>query len=407
MAITSRTTPNFEKVGSIKIVSAGKPTDETIIVSAGKPTDEEQKGFIFGGLGYSASVDVNDGNGYTITINVVSKDGEYYISEKDLNATSAGAKNIQIGNFIFYDFFLVSYSIQKQVENSILVLTFKDKSIFMDKVYVGLLHHEHGIGLIEGSKGTQELRPTSITTFNQKIKFEYKCDKADANAKPTTISLQRDLYTVLTSRNNSEFDKFTEDQRKSILNLVNSPYFYSKYDYIKNGVNGGFVILGSEEFKESLCALRDTSYTFRDLLSALFYSKVPGIRNMVLPNNDIFKSLRKNYFGSLRDVLSNWSSDIGLRFYYQPKIQYRVRDYSNLDTVPSANYETISEGLKYLDPNSGPESLKQLNTFLKSGDGKILKKVIQNINETASLEGTVKSSVITSIRREARNFPKV
>jgi len=394
MAITPRTNPNFEKVGSIKILSAAKVTRD------------EQEGLIFGGLGYSASVDVNDGNGYTITINVVSKDGEYYISESDLNATSAGAKNIQIGNFVFFDFFLVSYSIQKQVENSILVLTFKDKSIFMDKIYIGLLHHEHGISLTTDKGVTKESKPTSITTFEQTIEFDYKCDKSNTDSIPTKIPLKRSLYTVFTPRSDSEFEKFTEDQRKSILSLVNSPYFYSKYDYIKNGVNGGFVILGSEEFKESPCALRDTSYTFRDLLSALFYSKVPGIRNMVLPKNDIFKSLRKNYFGSLRDVLSNWSSDIGLRFYYQPKIQYRVRDYNNLDTVPSADYETISEGLKYLDPNSGPESLKRLNTFLKSGDGKILKKVIQNINETASLEGTVKSSVITSIRREARIFPK-
>lgn len=394
MAITPRTNPNFEKVGSIKIVSAGKPTDD------------EQRGFIFGGLGYTASVDVNDGNGYTITINVVSKDGEYYISEKDLNATSAGAKNIQIGNFIFFDFFLVSYSIQKQVENSILVLTYKDKSIFMDKIYIGLLHHEHGISLASQNGIVKESKPTSITKFTQTINFDYKCDKSNQDSNPITIPLKRDLYTVFTYRNSSEFQDFRDKTKDSILNLVNSPYFYSKYDYAKNGVNGGFIILGSEEFKESLCALRDTSYTFRDLLSALFYSKIPGIRNMTLPKNDIFKSLRKNYFGSLRDVLSNWSSDIGIRFYYQPKIQYKTRDYNNLDLSPSANFVTIQEGLKYLDPNSGPESLKRLNTFLRSNDGKILKKVIQNINETASLEGTVKSSVITSIRREARVFPK-
>lgn len=391
MAITPRTNPNFEKVGSIKIVSAGKPTDD------------EQRGFIFGGLGYTASIDVNDGNGYTITINVVSKDGEYSISEKDLNATSAGAKNIQIGNFIFFDFFLVSYSIQKQVENSILVLTYKDKSIFMDKLYIGLLHHEHGISLYKEEGITRISQPTSITNYVQTIKFDYRCDKS--NNRITQIPLARDLYTIFTARNNSEFKDFTTDQKNSILNLVNSPYFYSKYDYAKNGVNGGFLILGSEEFKESPCAIRDTSYTFRDLLSALFYSKIPGIKEISLPKNDIFKFLRKNYFGSLRNVLSNWSSDIGIRFYYQPKIQYKTRDYNNLNSSPS-DYLTIQEGLKYLDPNSGPESLKRLNTFLKSNDGKILKKVIQNINESASLEGTVKSSVITSIRREARIFPK-
>lgn len=405
MAITPKINSNFENVGSIRVVSAGGSVTGRSFTQTTQESSN-QNALLFGGYGYSANVNVNDGNGYEITINVISADGVYTISEKDLNATSAGAKNIQIGNFVFYDFFLTSYSIQKEVESSILVLTYKDKSIFMDKLYIGLLHYEHGIRLTNSNNIVQEVKPTSIISSPQAVQFNYLCDKNKPESQ-TTISLGRDLYTVFTARDPKEFiTKLQNTQDYINKTLVDSSYFYSQYDYQKDGVNGGYIILGSEEFKEATCEIRDVSYTFKDLLSSLFYSNVPGIEFLKMPsNNTIFKRLRKNYFGSLRSVLSNWATDLGMRFYYQPKIQYKTRDYSDLKLSPS-EFITIPEGVKYLDVNSGPQTLKNLNAFLASSDGKILKKVVQSISETATLEGTVKSSVITSIRRGARFFPK-
>jgi hypothetical protein len=397
MAITPKINPNFENVGSIRVVSNS---------GFEKAMQENSDTLLFGGYGYSANINVNDGSGYEITINVISKDGEYTISEKDLNATAGGAKNIQIGNFIFYDFFLTAYSIQKEVQSSVLVLTYKDKSIFMDKLYIGLLHNDYGYSFYKENNITKELKPTSIFNKPEQVKFNYNCDK---NQKEITqeVYLNRDLLTVRTLRDPKEFATRLNPNNDNLIkqDLVDSQYFYSQYNYKKDGVNGGYIILGSEEFKESPCEIRDVSYNFKDLLSALFYSNVPGIDNLKLPaTNNIFKKLRKNYFGSLRSVLSNWATDLGMRFYYQPKIQYKTRNYSDLNLPPS-DFITIPEGVKYLDVNSGAQSLKNLNDFLNGNDGKVLKKVIQNISETATLEGTAKSSVITSIRRGARYFP--
>lgn len=407
MAITPKINPNFENVGSIRVVSAGGSVTGTLGATGFEQAMQESKDtLLFGGYGYSANINVNDGSGYEITINVISKDGEYTISEKDLNATAGGAKNIQIGNFVFYDFFLTAYSIQKEVQSSILVLTYKDKSIFMDKLYIGLLHNDYGYSFKKENNTTVEVKPTSIFEKPEEVKFNYNCDKNQPNITQE-VNLNRLLLTVRTLREPKEFSIRLNPDNDNLIkqDLVDSQYFYSQYNYKKDGVNGGYIILGSEEFKESPCEIRDVSYNFKDLLSALFYSNVPGIDTLKLPSkNEIFKKLRKNYFGSLRSVLSNWATDLGMRFYYQPKIQYKTRDYSDLNLPPS-DFVTIPEGIKYLDVNSGAQSLKNLNAFLNGNDGKALKKVIQNISETATLEGTTKSSVITSIRRGARYFP--
>ena len=118
--VATSTNNNIETIGSIKVLSSAKPTNEEI------------NGSIFGGYGYSSDVQANNGDGYSISIKVISKDGKYKISSTDLNVTTAGSKNISVGTFTFYDFYLVSYSIDKEVNSSILTLTYKDKSIFMD-----------------------------------------------------------------------------------------------------------------------------------------------------------------------------------------------------------------------------------------------------------------------------------
>jgi len=378
--VVSKINSNFEKIGSIKVLSAAKSTRD------------EQAGLIFGGLAYTADVNANDGQGYTITIYVISEKGEYTINKNSLDATSKGSKNIQIGNFTFFDFFLVEYSIEKEIANSILKLTYKDKSIFMDKLFIGLLHHDYGVSI---NRTLTENRPPGIATFLEKAKFDYICDEnKPENQTPATIS--RFLTTAHTSR--PEFSSFPST-------LLNSPYFHSEYNYLNQGVDGGFIIVGSEEFKEKNCHLPDTSYTFKDLLSALYFSKVPGLDSLSLPDSALYTKLRRSYYGTLRDVLSSWQSVSGLFFYFQPKIEYYTRDYSNLDATPKGPF-IIKAGLRYIDASSSSQTLDNLTKFLNSNSSAGLKKVIQNYREFASLQGTVRSSVITSIRREARTFPR-
>lgn len=384
--VVSKINSNFEKVGSIKVLSSSKTTTE------------ENKGLIFGGFGYSADINANDGDGYSITIKVISKDGSYKISKKDLNVTKAGAKNIIIGNFTFYDFYLVSYSIDKEAESSILSLTYKDKSIFMDKVYIGLLNYDYGFSFT-GTDVIKEIKPVGVVSKPQRADFEFSCP----SRSKTTAYIERVLKTVETPDHRNFLEK--RNISPKYLKFLNSIYFYSRYNFSTDSVNGGYIILGSEVMMEEPCGLPEVDYSFKDLLSALFYSRIPGVETLSLGDSKIYTDLRRQYKGTLRQVLDQWSSDFGFKFYFQPKITFKVKDYSN---SASAGYEyTIKEGLQYLDLISSERTLDELNSLFDPANPKYsssLQKVIANVSESATLEGTIKNSVITPVRREIRVF---
>ena len=387
--VAASTNTNIEKIGSIKVLSSTSPTAN------------ERSGLIFGGYGYSSDVQANNGEGYSISIKVISKDGKYQISSKDLNATAKGSKNITVGNFTFYDFYLVSYSIDKEVENSILTLTYKDKSIFMDKVFIGLFNYHYGNAF--DSKNQFFQNPGILNGEVTSASFDYKC----TNNTYTTATLTRYLNRVVTlGATDFIYKKNISKFPSSIPEYLKSDAFFCRYAYPTMGVNGGYIILGREELNEENCSLPEVSYCFKDLTSALAYADIPGIVDFNLGNdNEIYRILRRNYFGSLRNVLDQWGGDFGFKFYYQPKIDFKIKDYSNSNSIPIL--KTIQEGIKLINLTSTSTTLKNLNSLFDSTSSKYdasLQKVVESLSETATLEGTRKTNVITPIRREARTF---
>lgn len=385
--VATYTNPNIEKIGSIKVLSSSSPTIN------------EKSGLIFGGYGYSSDVQANNGDGYSITIKVISKNGKYQISSADLSVRKDGAKNIIVGNFTFYDFYLVSYSIDKEVENSILTLTYKDKSIFMDKVFIGLFTYHYGNSFDAKGQFFQNsgILNNEITLAN----FKYKCDDSPTGIK--NAFLRRELNRVQTkqasqiiyNQNVSKFAKFTKRP-----DFLTSDAFFSQYDYRTFGVDGGYIILGREEINEENCSLPEVSYCFKDLTSALAYANIPGIIDFNLgDDNEIYRILRRKYFGSLRSVLDQWGGDFGFKFYYQPKIDFYTKNYSTPNVAPVK--VTVDEGIKLINLTSTSTTLKNLNSIFENLH---LQKVIENLSETATLEGTRKTNVVTPIRREARSF---
>lgn len=388
--VASYNNANIEKIGSIKIYSSSSPTAA------------EQSGLVFGGYAYSADIQANNGDGYSISVKVISKDGSYKISASDLNVTTNGSKNIIIGNFTFFDFYLTSYSIDKEVENSILTLTYKDKSIFMDKVFIGLFTHHYGNLFDSNGKFIQQ--PGILNGEETIATFKYKCDDSPSGIK--NAFLRRFLNRVQTiAASKTLLSKNSIKFPTSLPDFLSSDAFFSRYYYNANGVNGGYIILGREEINEENCSLPEVSYCFKDLTSALAYSDIPGVVDFNLgENQEIYRILRRKYFGSLRSVLDQWGNDLGFKFYFQPKIKFLVKDYK---TDNSATQEkTINEGLKFINLVSTSQTLQNLNELFNpnNSDYKSLQKVIQSLSETATLEGTRKSNVITPIRREARSF---
>jgi hypothetical protein len=381
----SSTNTNIEKIGSIKVLSSTSPTAS------------EKSGLIFGGYGYSSDVQANNGDGYSISIKVISKDGKYKISSTDLNVKKDGAKNIIVGNFTFYDFYLVSYSIDKEVENSILTLTYKDKSIFMDKVFIGLFTHHYGNAFDTNGKFVQ--KPGILNSEETVATFKYKCDDSSTGIK--NAFLRRYLNRVQTiNASKTLLNKNLIKFPASLPSFLSSDAFFSRYYYNTNGVNGGFIILGREEINEENCSLPEVSYCFKDLTSALAYSDIPGIVDFNLgDDNEIYRILRRKYFGSLRSVLDQWGGDFGFKFYYQPKIDFYSKNYGTPNIAPVK--VTINEGIKLINLTSTSTTLKNLNSVFNDLD---IQKVVENLSETATLEGTRKTNVVTPIRREARSF---
>jgi len=96
-------------------------------------------------------------------------------------------------------------------------------------------------------------------------------------------------------------------------------------------INGGTLIIGTEEFNENLCSdASNISYNFSELLQALgkLKLKFTKVNSSDLASswaNDISGKLdknpnyRQNYNGNLREVLNNWCGDFGLNFHVTGK----------------------------------------------------------------------------------------
>ena len=376
---------NIEKIGSIRVVSS------TSVANFRSP--EEQKGELFGGYGYSADVQANNGQGYSISIRVISANGKYSISSSDLSVRKDGAKNITIGKFTFFDFYLTSYSIDKQVDDSILTLTYKDKSIFMDKVFIGLFGHHYGYD-VDLNK-----QPENTLVEQVDASFDYKCSETITRKATLSRYLKR---VKTTTAKNAILKSYAFPLGTNLPGFLDSDAFHCKYTYSQNGIDGGYIILGREEINEEVCDLPEVSYCFKDLTSSLAYAGIPGVVDFNLPNknNTLFSILRRKYFGSLRSVLDQWGGDFGFKFYFQPKVQYYTKNYDSNDSTE--NQVIINEGIKLINLASAESTLKNLNALLNTNTG--VQKIISNESESATLEGTKASALITSIRTEARSF---
>ena len=87
--------------------------------------------------------------------------------------------------------------------------------------------------------------------------------------------------------------------------------------------DGALVVLGREEFKESVCdASMDVSYNFTDLLNAMKglgikISKAIDEKGKELTTDSLFdrnNQYFKRHSGTLREVLQQWCSDFGFGF---------------------------------------------------------------------------------------------
>lgn len=338
--------------------------------------------FAFGGWIYSATTSIgfsSQPNEIKVDVVLETKDrsqqyAAYDIRPEDLKC-DAGEGNdenlfdIDFNGVKFTDYVLYSYETSIENNAKILSVTFKDYSVILDKIYVGLLKRQ-------GNK--------FVYTATSNIEFPVNCTDCmlDGSSFWANGSTTRDLsYGSYVGINGQVYDNFTNislggNIYKQWEKLFNAPQINPSFD-----LNGGYLILGTEQATEERCGnLAEITYSFNQLLASLRRRgfKFEGAFPKAISDGDY--AYKQNYVGTLREVLQNWCSDLGYDFYCDGKRFIGINLNKALDISPIASIT---------DPTSqlGQE-------FAVNKESAII-----SFKEVNSLDNTYRQSVVTANNR--------
>lgn len=277
--------------------------------------------FAFGGWIYSSSVEIGFSEKPTeirlgIVLEVIDKSQKYAffdIKNDDLRADAGNGGdenlyNLNINGILFKDFILYEYELSIENNVKILNVTFKDYSVILDKIYIGLLKRQGA---------------TFIHNANSTLMFNVRCSDCvlAGNAVTQLGVAYRDIaFCSYVGTNGQVYDNFinvneTLDIFSQWQQLFQQPIFANKFD-----LNGGYLIIGTEEATEERCGnLAQVGYNLNELLMSL---RLRGLNfTGVFPFNQTDSDFiyKQNYNGTLREVLQQWSSDLGYSYYCDGK----------------------------------------------------------------------------------------
>jgi hypothetical protein len=221
------------------------------------------QGDFFGGLPYNISWSFNNGSEPSrLSISVVSQNGKY--SKPALGLETP--QTVRIGSFEF-EGYLIKYNFNNTPSQKILELDYVDKAIDLNKYFVGL-HKKHG------DKNTNQANNLILVG-----KEYHPCDK----------------------NLDSSIDFNDDTDIKQIDYCDPCPFMpIDKYDFSCSPVLKDFEIF-------------EVYYTFNELIS-----KIPTQFKTQIANIERFKFFKAQHVGSLKNVLDNWCSDLGLSYFWDP-----------------------------------------------------------------------------------------
>ena len=264
------------------------------------------------------------------------------ISSGDLSVSYDPAKGenyykINVGDNVYSPMHLISYDINGGSDSKVLRAKFVDYSAILDKVYVGLFKRQ----------GYNKTLSKKLVT-NPRV---------DAMCPDCSLSGVDYWHVTGSLSGNIDFGSYFYNHR-GVYDLLPNPATtiplsqaktYSNYflnrtlghvwptvdatvsELNKLNINGGTLIIGCEEFNETLCGnLAPVTYNFSELILALNTAgvKFSQANKSLLSSNwsthisgkiDKNPSYRQNYIGTLREVLNNWCGDFALDFYVAGK----------------------------------------------------------------------------------------
>lgn len=327
--------------------------------------------FAFGGWIYNASCDIGFSNQPTeIKLSIVLEAGSkkqvsavFNIKPQDLrcdagNGADENLYDIDFNGVKFTDFILYHYEISIESSNKILSVTFKDYSVILDKIYIGLIKKQ-------GNK--------YVSTASSLIEFPVNCTDCLLNGSNFIAvgGAFRDInygsYAGINGKIYNNFEGFVSEGNiyKQWEKLFNAQTSSIQFD-----LNGGYLILGTEEATEEKCGdLANVYYNFNQLLASLRIRglKFEGIFPKATTDSDFI--YKQNYIGTLREVLQQWCSDLGYDFYCEGRTFIGLNININLDIskIEEIIDPTTSLGSEFsINKNTAILSYKENNTLANS-----------------------------------------
>ena len=338
--------------------------------------------YAFGGWIYSATSEIGFSTQPTeiklsIVLEVVDMAQKYAffdIKDEDLKCDAGDGQDenlydVDFNGIQFTDMVLYDYSISIEPNAKILTVTFRDYSIILDKIYIGLLKRQGN----------------SFTYWaTSKLEFPVICPDcvlAGDSLRQPSFAYRDMAYCSYVGINENIYDNFK--------NLRVDGNIYSQWEALFDApqqrpffdLNGGYLIIGTEEATEERCGdLAPVSYNFNQLLASLRMRglKFEGAFPVASKDADYF--YHQNYIGSLREVLQQWCSDLGYDFFC------RGKTFIGINLNRAINIQNIVD---IADPttSTGAEFAANKNTSVLS------------YRTSSSLANTFKQAVITANNR--------
>jgi len=345
-------------------------------------------GFAFGGYVFKADTSISYTEKPTeVKISLVlqtssfsQSNATFDINESDLHcdAGKGGLSNeilydINLDGYHLQDFLLYSYNFGIEQGQKVLNVVFKDYSVILDKIYIGLF------------KKQGYTYPHYVSSL---LELPIRCQDCEyqGSAFTGTGYALRDIgFGCYAGINGNTYDLFSNSYytQTSVFDewqnfIIGNPSQVAQFD-----LNGGYLIIGTESATEERCnSAPNINYSFIELLAALRKNGINFAGSFPVGTGDSDYVYRNNHNGSLREVLQNWCSDLAYTFYTSG------RSFVGINLQNPINISGLSS---MADPNSAVGQYFQINDSTLAGGANT---TILNFNSSASLENTFTQAVI-------------
>ncbi|MAF43803.1 MAG: hypothetical protein CMI54_06520 [Parcubacteria group bacterium] len=362
--------------------------------------DGGQPGRAFGGGVFNASCNIGfSGSPTKLTLQIASEDGSYSISDDDLDVTSGGAKTIEIGDIKFHRMYVYSYSFNDSPTAKTLTVNLVDQSLCLDKIFVGLVGR-HGTASKDDLKffPVDPADPSKNTPYNPSNIIQATATSMTYGFRLLCLECNslrpRKILRPSSSLPLAEITRLAWIAGDGQQQPCPQPVATSiQVDQGVDCINGGYILLGKEQFTQTNCEIPKVEYSFEDLCNALDY--ILGGDPLGCNGDPVYKhnlrdfnrsaTYQQNYAGmTLREVLSAWAADFGFDFSF---------DYSKDDLwvegIDLENSIDLSDIQNAIEQGFGPDSNEGL---------------IRNMTDTHTLENTYKQKPLVKFIKPPRPF---